>query len=144
MKGILLLSHGELANGIMNSVSFFFGDEIEQLDALILKQDDDATKFGERIYEAVTKLDTGEGVVILVDLFGGTPCNQSAYVLKDNIDIITGLNLPLLMECLSMRMQGEFDAEELVSRGKESISNYGALLREKLANRKPRRRKNKE
>jgi mannose/fructose/sorbose-specific phosphotransferase system IIA component len=144
MKGILLLSHGELAQGLMNSVSFFFGNDIEQLKALTLKKDDDASKFGERIKEAVEEINTGDGVVIFVDLFGGTPCNQSAYVLDEGIEIVTGLNLPLLMECLVMRTQDDFNVDELVSRGKESISNYGSLLRQKRDERRKRRTKREE
>lgn len=144
MKGILLLSHGELAQGLMNSVSFFFGNDIEQLKALTLKKDDDASEFGERIKEAVEEMNTGDGVVIFVDLFGGTPCNQSAYVLDEGIEIVTGLNLPLLMECLVMRTQDDFNVDELVSRGKESISNYGSLLRQKRDERRKRRTKREE
>lgn len=144
MKGILLLSHGELAQGLMNSVSFFFGNDIEQLKALTLKKHDDASEFGERIKEAVEEMNTGDGVVIFVDLFGGTPCNQSAYVLDEGIEIVTGLNLPLLMECLVMRTQDDFNVDELVSRGKESISNYGSLLRQKRDERRKRRTKREE
>ncbi len=144
MKGILLLSHGELAQGLMNSISFFFGNDIEQLKAITLKKDDDASKYGELIKEAVEELNTGDGVIIFVDLFGGTPCNQSAYVLEDGIDIVTGLNLPLLMECLVLRTQEDFDVDVLVSRGKDSITNYGGMLRERKAKRRDRRAKKEE
>ena len=83
MKGIVLLSHGSLARGLADAATFFMGDSIEQLEYCCLRQDSSPDEFAEELKRAIEKVDTGEGAVILADLFGGTPCNQAARLLAD-------------------------------------------------------------
>ncbi len=71
MKGIVLLSHGSLARGLADAATFFMGDSIEQLEYCCLRQDSSPDEFAEELKRAIEKVDTGEGAVILADLFGG-------------------------------------------------------------------------
>ena len=98
MKGILLISHGPLAEGMLKTAEIFFGENIPQMKAVVLNTQDDPEDFRGRLQEAVKEVDTGEGVLVFADLLGGTPCNQSAFVLDEQITVLTGMNLPMVME----------------------------------------------
>ena len=82
MVGILLLSHGSFARGLKESSNLFFGDDIPKLEALCYSGDD-VEDFDRQIDEAIRRLDDGSGVLILCDLYGGTPANRCAYKISD-------------------------------------------------------------
>lgn len=128
MKGIVLISHGLLAQGLAHAATFFMGDPVEQLAFCSLRQDSAPEEFARELKEAVETVDTGDGVVILADLFGGTPCNQAAQLLNDRVDLISGINFPILLELLTARMAGEIDLAALIERGRSGVSDVKALL----------------
>lgn len=132
MIGILLLSHGNMASGMENSCKLFFGDEIPQLDSLTLEAGDSVEKFDEEIAEKIKKVDSGHGVVCLVDLLGGTPSNRSILVLNDRVKVITGMNFSMLLELLGRRLTvddvSELDIDELISVSKDGIVLLNSLL----------------
>lgn len=104
MVGILLMSHGELAKGVLNTLECIFGAN-ENITVLTLAADDDITKFEEDMNQAITELNTGEGVLVLVDVLGGTPSNKSAQKLREkDVEVLTGLNLPMLLAAVEARM----------------------------------------
>ena len=90
--------------------------------------DDAASEFGERIKEKIEAVDSGDGVIVFADVLGGTPFNQAAQLLNDNVELIVGMNLPMLMEVLGTREYNEIDIDELVEKGKNSIINAKAML----------------
>ena len=104
MVGILLLSHGRMAEGMIDSCKLFFGDDIPQLRAVCLHVGDTPEEYDEQIKKAIEEVDDGHGVIALVDLFGGTPSNRCSLLLNDNLQVITGMNLPVLLELLNMRI----------------------------------------
>ena len=124
MKGILLISHGPLAEGMLKTAEIFFGENIPQMKAVVLNTQDDPEDFRTRLQEAVKEVDTGEGVLVFADLLGGTPCNQSAFVLNEQVTVLTGMNLPMVMECLGMRMGGEISMETLEETARNGIVNF--------------------
>ncbi len=125
MLGILLLSHGDMAKGLCNTVSMFFGNDIEQFDHLCLKMEDDPDEFGSKIKEKLGELDTGEGVLVFCDLFAGTPAHQMTPLVSDKVRTITGMNLPLVMEALGNRMSGQIgDIDTLIKTGKSGIREW--------------------
>lgn len=128
MKGILLISHGEMAKGMADSARLFFGDEIAQLDYLCLCVGDSPDDFGERIRQKAEALDTGDGVIALADLYGGTPCNQAISLLNDKLDLIPGMNFSMLMQLLSDREYGEIDVPSLIQAGKDGIIDIKEML----------------
>lgn len=128
MKGVLVVSHGRLAEGLADSVNMFMGD-VEQFDYLCLLKEDNALEFGSRILEKCKELDTGDGVIVLADLLGGTPSNQTVPMLNENLDLLTGMNFPMVLELLSRRMMDDaLDLSEFVTVGRNGIINAKEFL----------------
>ena len=82
MIGILLLSHGRLAEGLLDSCKLFFG-EMEKVQALCLEEREAVESFDQRIIHALRQLDDGSGVMVCCDLYGGSPANRCALLLKE-------------------------------------------------------------
>lgn len=122
MKGILLLSHGDMAKAMLQSSSIFFGDDIKQVEALDFQMTDDCDLFEEKIGKCIERIDDGDGVIILTDLYAGTPAHKTTKYLSDGkVDVICGMNLPLFIELINKREIGEIDIDELVEIGQQSI-----------------------
>lgn len=130
MIGIVLISHGNLAAGMLDSLHMFYGEELKQIDTLSLRLEDDPTKFGEKLDQKLNELDTGDGVFIVADMLGGTPCNQALMRLGDRVKVLAGMNLPLLMELLNERQFGSVNLEHLVQTAKDAVLNAGNLISE--------------
>ncbi|MGN1344813.1 MAG: PTS sugar transporter subunit IIA [Traorella sp.] len=128
MIGILLISHGKMAEGMKDSLTMFFGDNIQQLDTLSLRMDSSADAFGQELHQKIEQLDSGDGVIIFADLLGGTPCNQALLCVNEKVDLIVGMNLPTLMEVLALRECGTVHISELIEKGKASILDAKVLL----------------
>ena len=122
MVGIVLASHGKMCEGMLDSASLFFGDNIEQLVACPLFPDEGPDDYDLKLQKAIQDVDTGDGVIVMVDLFGGTPSNRSIYVISDKVKVITGMNFTMLLELLGARMGfDEVDVHALMETGKEGI-----------------------
>lgn len=130
MKGILLISHGEMAKGMADSAKLFFGDTIEQLDYACLYEGDSPEDIGTQIGQKLNLLDTGDGVVILADLYGGTPCNQAMAYLNDKTDLIPGMNFAMLAQLLTERTCMEPQISSLIEAGRNGIVNVKTMLSE--------------
>ncbi|HPX32006.1 MAG TPA: PTS sugar transporter subunit IIA [Erysipelotrichaceae bacterium] len=134
MIGILLMSHGAMAEGMLESSKLFFGEDIPNIKALNLAPEDNPELFDERIREAVAEIDDGSGVIAMVDLLGGTPSNRSMFVLNDRMQVITGMNFTMLLELMGRRFSAEdiseIDIEELMQIGRTGIANLNKLMAE--------------
>lgn len=101
MIGLVLVSHGSLAAGLLDAAQLING-ELQQIRAVGLQETEDIDGLLERVDAAARDVDTGDGVLILVDLFGASPFNASARVklgAPDRaIEVVTGMNLPMLVE----------------------------------------------
>lgn len=108
MVGILMVSHGQMSQGIADSLHMIIG-EIEQLDYLGLYEGADFDAFKETIHDMAAELDSGDGVVVMVDLFGASPYNAAAANMKawmkegHRVRLLTGMNLPMVIEAISQR-----------------------------------------
>ncbi len=103
MIGILLVTHGTFSEGIVNSIDLIMGKP-KSLDLMTLKESDNLELFKEEFSRKLEKLDEGDGVLVLVDLLGGSPFNVSAVSLPNvHAECITGLNLPMVLEALDSR-----------------------------------------
>lgn len=126
MIGVVVITHGELSNGLLHSLKMIMGEQ-ENVSALSLTEGQDMEQFGENVYQTITATDTGKGVLVFVDIYGATPFNTVFKQMKKfmeesrQVKIITGVNLPMLMETVSMRAMK--DLEELF----EMISESGKL-----------------
>lgn len=108
MVGIILASHGGLAEGVLNSGEMIFGQQ-ENIKAVSLEPSEGPENIKEKMEAAIKTFENQDEVLFLVDLWGGTPFNQANGLIKghDNWVIVTGLNLPMLIETFSARMSME-------------------------------------
>ena len=103
MIGILLATHGSFGEGIMESAEMVMGHS-EKLKTIKLLQDDDVTEFRERLVSCLDELDDGDGVLVMLDILGGSPYNVAAASIPGHhVECLTGLNLPMLLEAVDSR-----------------------------------------
>lgn len=105
MVGIILASHGEFANGILQSGAMIFGEQVD-VKACILTPDEGPDDVRKKMEDAIASFENQDQVLFLVDLWGGTPFNQASVLLKGHEEhwaIVTGLNLPMLIEAYASR-----------------------------------------
>ena len=135
MIGILLISHGNLASGMLDSV-FCLRGEIEQLQALGLQAQESTDEFDHRLAETVASMKTGDGVLIFADINGGTPANRALMLASTDpeIEVLTGANLPLVLEAIDNR--GELRivelCQQLIAVFPHSVVHASRLLRDHL------------
>lgn len=132
MIGIVLISHGKMADGMLDSCKLFFGEEKPQILSVCLLPENSPEDFDKKIELAISKVDSGDGVLILCDLLGGTPCNRCAYILNDRIQVVAGVNLSILLEFLATRDSlkdiSELDVETLIFVGANGVVSLNKLL----------------
>lgn len=110
MIGIIVVAHGGFAAELLKAAEHVVGD-LPAARAIGLGPKDNLTDRRAEIDAAVTAVDDGDGVIILVDLFGGTPSNLAiAAMARDGVDVITGVNLPMMMRLAKCRTQPRDDA----------------------------------
>lgn len=132
MVGIVVVTHGTMADGILDAAAMIVGD-LTGVAAVTLKEMDAVEDLMERIRAAIEQVDTGDGTLVLVDLFGASPFNASARLLvgkeKSNLEVITGVNLPMVLE-VAMQRSSE-DLENLITIAEEAgTSGVRVLSRE--------------
>lgn len=109
MVGIILASHGEFANGILQSGAMIFGEQAD-VKAVTLNPSEGPNDIKAKMEAAISTFENQKEVLFLVDLWGGTPFNQANGLIEGHIDswaIVTGLNLPMLIETYASRMSME-------------------------------------
>jgi PTS system mannose-specific IIA component len=129
MIHIIVVSHGRLAEELVNSAAMIVG-EIKDVESLCLFPDDSADSFRQKLDKLVNGLKDQE-VLFLVDLHSGTPGNLAAgYLQNTNIECVTGVNLPMLLEAVFLRERVSASelAKKLVDIGAGSIKNLRPLL----------------
>jgi len=103
MIGMVLVTHGALAEEFRAALEHVVGAQ-ESLATICIGPDDDMEKRREDIVDAIVNVDTGDGVALLTDMFGGTPSNLAISLLeKDKVEVVAGINLPMLIKLASVR-----------------------------------------
>jgi len=126
MVGIILASHGEFANGILQSGAMIFGEQ-ENVKAVTLMPSEGPDDLRAKMKDAIASFDNQDEVLFLVDLWGGTPFNQSNMLFEEHKDkwaIVAGLNLPMLIEAYGARLSMESAHEiatYILNAGKEGV-----------------------
>lgn len=111
MVGILVATHGNLSDGFLSALSVLLGST-DSIATLSLQPGTDPIQFRDEIKHAIEALDSGSGVLVFLDLFGGTPSNAAMQlVATHHIECIAGVNLPMLIECASQ--QDSMDLQQL-------------------------------
>ena len=103
MIGMVLVTHGRLADEFIAATEHVVGPQ-EAIRAISIGPDDDMEQRRKEIVQAVEDVDTGNGVIILTDMFGGTPSNLAISLLdRANVEVIAGMNLPMLIKLVKVR-----------------------------------------
>lgn len=107
MIGLVLVTHGRLAEEFLHAVVHVVGPQ-DRFETVCIGADDDMEQRRRDIVDAVARAESGRGVIILTDMFGGTPSNLAISVMKENeIEVIAGVNLPMLIKLSSVRIGGD-------------------------------------
>ena len=103
MIGIVLVTHGNMARGLIAALEHVVGPQ-QCVSAVCIRADDDMEKRRAEILESAKACDTGDGVIVLTDLFGGTPSNLAISIMGHaRIEVLAGVNLPMLVKLASVR-----------------------------------------
>src|ERR1700754_2758135 len=103
MIGMVLVTHGNLAAEFLSALEHVVGPQT-QVATVCIGADDDMELRRQEIFQRVAEVDTGDGVVLATDMFGGTPSNLAISMLdRANVEVIAGVNLPLLIKLAGMR-----------------------------------------
>src|SRR3954447_20994299 len=133
MIGLVLVTHGQLAEEFRHAVEHVVGPQ-ENFETVAIGADDDMEQRRRDIVDAVDHVDTGSGVIVLTDMFGGTPSNLAISVMESGrIEVIAGMNLPMLIKLTSVR-KGDVMAtalDEAQAAGRKYINVASQLLSSK-------------
>ena len=122
MIGLVLVAHGRLAEEFRSAVEHIVGPQA-QMATLSMGADEDVDSMRDTLLKAARGVDTGDGVVILTDMFGGTPSNLAISVMSEGpIEVIAGMNLPMLVKLAKLR--GEKSLPDLVDAAQEAGRKY--------------------
>lgn len=106
MIGMVLVTHGDLAREFVAALEHVVGAQ-DKIAAVCIGPDDDMEQRRADILAAVENVDSGQGVVLLTDMFGGTPSNLAISIMEQaHVEVIAGVNLPLLIKLASVRVEG--------------------------------------
>ncbi|NIO49227.1 MAG: hypothetical protein GTN73_07305 [Candidatus Aminicenantes bacterium] len=133
MIGGVIVSHGKLAEEILNALTIIIGEAVN-IEAISIGWYDDVEESKKKINESLKSVDQKNGVVIFTDMFGGTASNLSFSFLKnDQVEIITGVNLPMLIKFVSLQRSNNLKevVNKVVEQGKKNIHLASALLSSK-------------
>ncbi|MEA3339085.1 MAG: PTS sugar transporter subunit IIA [Chloroflexota bacterium] len=129
MINIVLVSHADLGDALIRAAEMIAG-QTKCLYSVSLLPGESPEGFGAKLEEALQKIE-GQETLVLIDLFGGTPYNVAArQVLEENVECVTGANLPMLLELVMARDDATLSelAEEIAQAGQESVKNLGPML----------------
>lgn len=130
MIGLVLVTHGGLAREFVSAMEHVVGTQ-QNVTAICIGPDDDMERRRIDILEAVKAVDTGEGVVVLTDMFGGTPSNLAISIMDQaKVEVIAGLNLPMLIKLAKVRQTESLEAavEQAQDAGTKYINVASKLL----------------
>jgi len=122
MIGMVLVTHGRLADELIAALEHVVGKQ-DGVAAVCIGPDDDMEQRRADILDQVSQCDTGEGVILLTDMFGGTPSNLAISIMdKAKVEVIAGVNLPMLVKLASVRKTK--DLAETTSQGQDAGRKY--------------------
>jgi PTS system mannose-specific IIA component len=133
MIGIVIVTHGRLAAEMLSATEHVIGPQTHIATICIGPQDDIEQRRNE-ITEAIKTVDLGRGVVVVTDMFGGTPCNLAlTHLQKGKVEVLAGANLPSLVKLVSVRTKLGLDAavREAIDSGRKYMRAGSAELADK-------------
>ena len=131
MIGIIIVTHGNLALELKSAMEHILGIQ-KNIEIISIKPDDDLEIKKSALEESIKKVDEENGVIILTDMFGGTPSNLAISLLKlGKVEIISGVNLPMLIKLIGLRDSN--DLQKVATESKESAQKYISIASEILS-----------
>lgn len=130
MIGMILVTHGNLAEEFVHAMEHVVGDQ-PAVKTVCIGPSDDMERRRAEIADAITAVDSGEGVIILTDLFGGTPSNLAISLMQaGKVEVIAGINLPMLIRLAKARRS--MPVRDAVAAAREAGRNYITIASEYL------------
>ena len=130
MIGVVIVTHGKLAHEFRAALEHVVGPQ-EQIETISIGPDDDLDERRSDMLTALERVDSGGGVVVLTDMFGGTPSNLAISAMeRDNVEVIAGVNLPMLVKLA--RVRGDLEIKQAVTMAAEAGRKYINVASESL------------
>jgi mannose PTS system EIIA component len=131
MIGVVIVTHGGLAREFRAALEHVVGRQ-ERLETVSIGPDDDMERRRQDLIAAIRRVNAGQGVVVLTDMFGGTPSNLAISVMEETgAEVVAGINLPMLIKLVSVR--GELPLVAAVSAAKEAGRKYISVASQVLS-----------
>jgi len=133
MIGIVIVTHAQLGEALIEAAEFILGQRPEAIESISIDLSENAEKLRAKIVQGIKKVAGQNGVIILTDMFGGTPSNLSYSFLEEGrVEVLSGVNLPILIQAVNLRKKdielGQL-AADLEVFGKKSISLASGILK---------------
>jgi len=132
MIGIVIVTHKQLGDALIDAAEFILGARPDGVVSVSININENAAKLREKISEGIKNVNMKEGVLILTDMFGGTPSNLSYSFLEEGrTEVISGVNLPILIKAVNTRKDMDISklAQCIETYGKKSISLASSILK---------------
>ena len=131
MIGVVIVTHGKLAHEFRAALEHVVGPQ-EQIETISIGPDDDLDARRADMLSALDSVDSGEGVVVLTDMFGGSPSNLAISAMeRPSVEVIAGINLPMLVKLASVR--GDAGLDETIMKAQEAGRKYISVASQILA-----------
>ena len=130
MIGVVVVTHGQLATELVNAAEMIVGD-LPHITAVSIGWHEDVNDAREDIAQAIERVQTGDGVLLLTDMFGGTPSNLAmSFLVQGKVEVITGVNLPMLIKLANQLEQADLltIARDIREQGRNAIWVASDLL----------------
>jgi PTS system mannose-specific IIA component len=132
MIGIVIVTHRKLADALIDAAEFIVGGNVEAVTPVSIDLNESVDVLRNKIVKGIKQVKSTEGVLILTDMFGGTPSNLSySFLDEGHVEVLSGVNLPILIKAIDSRKNSELTklAECLEEYGKKSISMASGILK---------------
>ena len=132
MIGILLVTHANLGSALIETAELILEGSRENIGFVSINIQKKPERLRKKIKKGISKVKTDDGILILTDMFGGTPSNLSYSFLEEGkVEVISGVNLPILLKAINLRGRMDMDdlTSSLIKNGRRSISLASGILK---------------
>lgn len=139
MVGVVVVTHCHLAEELIAAAKLVVGEDLKQFQPVSITPSEGSEQIREKIVAAIRKVDGGQGILILTDMYGGTPSNISLSFLEEKrVEVITGVNLPMLLKLATYQNDMEFEklAAFITDYGQRNINLASEVLKKRVDQKK--------
>lgn len=139
MVGVVVVTHCHLAEELIAAAKLVVGEDLKQFQPVSITPSEGSEQVREKIVAAIRKVDGGQGILILTDMYGGTPSNISLSFLEEKrVEVITGVNLPMLLKLATYQNDMEFEklAAFITDYGQRNINLASEVLKKRVDQKK--------